>query len=220
MAVAIGALAVPRLIAAFELLPGSAAVALVQNGAMPSAAGLQRAVDAQISALATLPRPETHLDTALLILALIDARSMPAEDAAALRAAARDHLAKALRAAPSQARGWLMTAAIAQADGDRPAAARALAMSFTANPHFPALAVSRWPLALDLGEGLDRSTRERANLEFLSFFRLQPDAALALALRLDRLAELRALAGDDTLDRQKLDRAVERVRYDWAWTTS
>jgi hypothetical protein len=163
-----------------------------------------------------MPRAETHLDTALLTLSLADSAALPPEEEGELQAVARYHVAAALRRSPAQARGWLMAAALDLGTGDRDAAARALTLSFVANPHVPALGAARWPLAMELAGGLDRTTRERANLEFLSFFRRQPDAAIGIALRLDRLAELRALAGQDALDRERLARAVERVRYDWA----
>ncbi len=211
----IAALAAPRLESAFALLPGSAALALVQSGARPGSAGLQRAVSAQTDALALMPRAETHLDLALLTLALADGTGLPAEQETELLAIARYHVEAALRRSPSQARGWLMAAALELAAGERAAAARALTLSFVADPHLPALGASRWPMAMGLAGELDRLTRERANLEFLSFFRRQPDAAVSVALRLDRLAELKALAGQDSLDRQRLGRAIDRVRYDW-----
>ena len=212
----IGALAAPRLLSAFDLLPGSAALALVQSGVRPADAGLQRAVDAQVTALVAMPRADTHLDAALLTLSLADGAGLPPAEADLLLGVARYHVAAALRRSPAQARGWLMAAALELGEGRRDAAARALTLSFAANPHVPALGASRWSMALALGGELDRTTREPANLEFPSLFRRQPDAAVSIALRLDRLAELRALAGQDALDQERLARAVERVRYDWA----
>ena len=216
LALPILVLATPRLISSFHLLPGSAALALVESGARPGDAGLHRAVEAQVAALRAMPRADTHTDTAFLALALVDGVKLPAEQEAALRAVARHHVDAGLRRAPAQLRGWLMVATLDLAAGDPDAAARALTLSFVANPHVPALGVSRWPMAMQLGAKLDRTTRERANLEFLSFFRRQPDAAVSLAVRLDRLAELRALAGDDAVDQERLARAVERIQYDWA----
>lgn len=206
----------PRLRAAFDLLPGSAALALVQAGARPADTGLQRAVDAQIASLAAMPRAQTYLDMALLTLTLADTPLLPPGETVELVAAARSHVTAALHRSPAQARGWLTRAALDLAAGDRRAAAAALELSFVADPHLPALAAARWPMAVDLGNDLDRATRERASLEFLSFARRQPDAAVAIALRIDRLAQLRALASDDMRDRLRIDRAVERIRYDWA----
>jgi hypothetical protein len=98
--------------------------------------------------------------------------------------------------------------------GDRPAAAEALSMSLLTNPHLPLLAPLRWPLALELGAGLSKEERERSNLEFLSFFRFQPETALRIALREDRLAELKALAGDRGEDRERLSGVLERLQFD------
>ena len=216
LALPILVLAAPRLISAFHLLPGSAALALVESGARPSEAGLHRAVEAQVTALRAMPRADTHTDTALLAMALVDGVRLPAGQEAALRAVARHHVEEGLRLAPAQMRAWLMAATLDLAAGQPDAAARALTLSFVANPHVPALGVSRWPMAMELGAKLDRPTRERANLEFLSFFRRQPDAAVSVALRLDRLAELRALTDEDAVDQERLARAVERIQYDWA----
>jgi hypothetical protein len=70
----------------------------------------------------------------------------------------------------------------------------------------------RWPMALKFGKLLDRTTRERANLEFLSYFRDRPQDALRQALRLNRFPELRALVSGSEDDVDRLRRAERRLQ--------
>ena len=58
------ALAVPRLIAGFALLPGGAAVELLEAGALPTEAGIKRAIVAQVESLDALPQPLPHFNVA------------------------------------------------------------------------------------------------------------------------------------------------------------
>jgi len=67
-------------------------------------------------------------------------------------------------------------------------------------------------MALTLGGMLGRTARERSNLEFLSYFRVQPENALRQALRLDRFAELRALVSDAQADIDLLGRTERRLQ--------
>ena len=127
-------------------------------------------------------------------------------------AVARHHLDRSLAMAPGQARAWLMLAGLNLRD-DPAAAAQALTLSFLADPHAPVMATARWPLVFELDARLDRSTREQAHLEFLAYFRRNSDDALRLALRLNRLAELRALASDLPVDAELLQRLRQKMQY-------
>jgi hypothetical protein len=210
---AIAALAGPRLGAALMLLPGEAAVALIESGVRPGEAGLLRAVEAQIEAARIVPRSSPHLNAAYIALALADAAASSRAAQDEYRDVGRHHLERALALGPAQPRGWLMLAGLRLRDGDAAAAAAALQLSFTVDPHLPALGPFRWPLALRLGGLLDRETRQRANLEFLSYFRRDPRTAVRLAIRHDRLTELTALAGDAGRDRDRLTAVMRRLRY-------
>jgi hypothetical protein len=214
LAALIAWLAVPRLVSALFLLPGDAAIDLVEAGIRPSEAGIFRAIEAQGQSLRYLPQADPHLRTAYLALSLAESSSLPAAEESELIEVGKYHLVRALTLSPAQPRGWFMLAGLRLRAGDRPAAAEALSMSLLTNPHLPLLAPLRWPLALELGASLSKEERERSNLEFLSFLRFQPETALRIALREDRLAELKALAGDRGEDRDRLAGVLERLQFD------
>jgi hypothetical protein len=198
-------LAVPRLIASLAVLPGSAAVGLLEAGSLPTEAGIKRAIVAQVDSLDALPQPLPHFNIAYLSAALAEASNLPEPDEEALLAVARHHLERALAMAPGHARAWFMLAGLRHNTGtDREAAARALALSFAADPHLPQLAPLRWPMSLVLEDRLDADARRQADAEFLTFFRTNPGEAARVALRSDRLPELRTLAARSDLDEQRL----------------
>lgn len=207
-------LAVPRLAAALHELPGRAAVDLLESGALPNEAGLLRAIEAQTGSIALLPRAEPHMRVAYMAQTLAESSGVAHNGTDELVAVARYHLARTLSLAPGNSRGWMMLAGTRLRDGDDQGAARALAVSFAADPHAPRLAPFRWPMVLRLGDRLTREARERAHLEFLSFFRSQPETAVRIALRQGRLAELEALARQDGRDADRLDRILQRMRPD------
>lgn len=204
--------AVPRLAAELARMPGAAALDLVEAGARPNDAGLLRAVDAQLNALAVMPQPETHMAVAYLSVALAGSSDQSTAAADQLASVGRAHLERSLTLAPGQPRAWFMLAGLRDRAGDTAGAAAALDLSLLVDPHVPMLAPFRWPMALSLGTLLDRSARERANLEFLSYFRDRPQDALRQALRLNRFAELQALVGDSKVDVDRLDRAERRLQ--------
>jgi hypothetical protein len=205
-------LAVPRLVASFALLPGSAAVELLEAGELPTEAAIKRAIVAQVESLDALPQPLPHFNIAYLSTALAEASSLPEPDEAALLAVARHHLERTLAMAPGHARAWFMPAGLRHNTGtDSEAAARALALSFAANPHVPQLAPFRWPMSLILGDRLSDGVRRQADAEYLTFFRTDPDAAARVALRSERLPELQALATKSDADTQRLAAVLVRI---------
>jgi hypothetical protein len=214
LSIAILSLAVPRFASALCLLPGRAAIELVENGVRPSDAGILRAVDAQAAVLRVMARASPHMDTAYLAQSLAESAGFADADVPGVLAVAR--LVEALSMAPGHARGWLMFAGMRLGDGDEAGAASAIGVSFAADAHLPRLAPFRWPMTHRLGRHLPRSTRERASLELLSSFRAQPKIAVRMALRQDRLAELTALTSERSEDRRHLERVVPRMRPDGA----
>jgi hypothetical protein len=203
---------VPRLVASFALLPGSAAVQLLEAGKLPTEAGIKQAIVAQIASLDVLPQPSPHFNIAYLATALAEASDLPERDEAALLAVARHHLERALAMAPGHPRAWFMLAGLRHNTGsDAEGAARALALSFAANPHVPLLAPFRWPMSLILGDRLPDGVRRQADAEYLTFFRTNPDAAARAALRSERLPELRALAIKSDVDAQRLAAVLRRI---------
>lgn len=211
-------LAVPRMVFALRLLPGEDALDLLRSGTRPSDAGLIRAIDAQHAALATMSRADVRMDVAYLAQALAESPDTNEGDRAQLLALANGELRQSLALAPGNPRGWMMLAGARLNAGDRDGAAQALTVSFAADPHIPLLAPFRWALALAVGKQLSRETRERANLEFLAYFRLAPEMAVRQALRRERLAALTALAGDSGEDRDRLAAILKRMRYGGAGT--
>jgi hypothetical protein len=204
--------AVPRLSAEFARMPGAAALDLVEAGARPSDAGLLRAADAQLAALAALSQPESHMAIAYLSIALAGSDDQSLKSTDELISVGRGHLERSLALAPGQPRAWFMLAGLRQRAGDDEGAAAALDLSLRADPHAPMLAPFRWPLAVSLGALLERTAREQANLEFLSYFRSRPQDALRRALRLNRFAELRALVGESKADVDLLGRAERQLQ--------
>jgi hypothetical protein len=80
LAALIAWLAVPRLVSALFLLPGDAAIDLVEAGIRPSEAGIFRAIEAQGQSLRYLPQADPHLRTAYLALSLAESSSLPAAE--------------------------------------------------------------------------------------------------------------------------------------------
>ena len=205
-------LAVPRLTASIALLPGEAALALIEANDAPTRSGSLRAFSAQEAALDILADPRPHLNEGLIALSMVEAGAAEADDQDALLKVAEFHLGRSLAMAPGQARAWMMLAATRLRLGNADGAAKALSLSFQADPHAPILATARWPLTFVLDDQLDRDTRQWAHLEFLAFFRAQPEPATRMALRLGRIDELRALAADSDVDAQRLDRILQQMQ--------
>lgn len=218
LAVVLLSLAVPRVVLALRLLPGEDALDLLRAGTRPSDAGLIRAIDAQHAALATMSSADVHMDVAYLAQALAESSGTSQDDSAQLVMLANRELRQSLALAPGNPRGWMMLAGARLNAGDNEGAAAALTVSFSADPHVPLLAPFRWAMALAVGKQLSRETREQANLEFLSYFRLAPESAVRQALRRDQLAALSALADDRGEDRERLERILNRMRYGGAGT--
>ncbi|MGD9511858.1 MAG: tetratricopeptide repeat protein, partial [Geminicoccaceae bacterium] len=185
---------------------------LVEAGIRPNDAGLLRAVDAQLAALAVLAQPESHMALAYLSVALAGSIDQSPSSADELLSVGQAHLRQSLALAPGQPRAWFMLAGLYERSGDLPSAADALDLSLRADPHAPMFAPFRWPMALKFGKLLDRTARERANLEFLSYFRDRPQDALRQALRLNRFPELRALVSGSEDDVDRLRRAERRLQ--------
>ena len=106
----------------------------------------------------------------------------------------------------------MMLATVRLREGDPEQAASALSLSFLADPHAPFLASARWPLTFLVQDRLDRDTRQWANLEYVAFFRSQPEPATRLALRQGRIDELRALVLDSEMDTARLTRVLRQMQ--------
>lgn len=197
-------LGAPRLSAAIALSSGNAALALIETNTPPTRAGSLRVISAQEAALDILPSSVPHLNVALIALSMFETGSGSADDDAMLLQVAQYHLERSLALAPGQARAWMMLATVRLRQGNLEEAASALALSFQADPHAPFLATARWPLTFLVQDRLDRETRQWAALEYLAYFRSQPEPAARLALRQGRIDELRALVLDSEMDTARL----------------
>lgn len=205
-------LAIPRLATAIALLPGNGALALIEQGSPLTRAGSLRAVSAQETALDILPGSAPHLNVALIALSMFETGGGSSDEDAMLLEVARHHLDRSLALAPGQARAWMMLATVRLREGDPVQAAGALSLSFLADPHAPFLASARWPLTYLVQDRLDRDTRQWANLEYVAFFRSQPEPATRLALRQGRIDELRALVLDSEMDTARLTRVLRQMQ--------
>jgi hypothetical protein len=207
-------LAIPRLLANVALLPGAGSLELIESGANPTEAGMLRAINAQMASLEVLQQPMPHFNVAQVAISTIGLEGLGESDQQDENLLiARHHLERTLAMAPAQSRAWLMLAGVHIGEGEIALAARALTLSFRANPHFPVVAPVRWPMIFVVDRLLDRETREQAHLEFLAFFRLHPAAATRIALRIGRLAELQALASDEGSDAEMLESVVSSMNH-------
>jgi len=83
-------LAVPRLTASIALLPGEAALALIEANDAPTRTGSLRAVSAQEAALSIMPDPRPHLNEGLIALSMVEAGAAETDDQT-MRAASLTH---------------------------------------------------------------------------------------------------------------------------------
>lgn len=207
---------VPHLVAALAGLAGEPALALIQAGERPTAAGIERIVDGRTTALAWAPDGRAEIEIGAVLLAMAG----PADAAPQ----SRQHLARqylegaaarlqaGLAQAPADAQAWHLLATAFLALDRRAEAARALAMSFRADPHTVQFGSARILLGVRLWDGLDRGLQAAVLRELRTSFRLDPAEAMRIAIRAGSLPILRQALAGDVQDAQALEIILEDHR--------
>ena len=201
--------AVPRLVAAFHLLPGDPGMALLESGQLPSPQAYQRIVASRRAAAAWSAAPSTLTDLGVASLSLAQASS---EGRAILLDLAERQLQAGLAGAPLDPHAWTYLAFIHTATGDRQRAAQALHLALRTGPYEPDLALPRAALGLTNWPWLDPDTRTRLGAEFAHALRLAPDRFTADVLDSGRSLEVRAALAAAPPEQRELDRRLDELR--------
>jgi hypothetical protein len=200
------ALAAPRLIAAFCLLPGDPGMALLDSGRLPSSAAYERILASRRAAARWLAAPATLIDLGVTSLSL-------AQASVGRRAILLDQAERQLRAglagAPADAHAWTYLAFIHTATGDHERAARALDLALRTGPYEPQLALPRSALGLTNWPWLDHRTAAELGMEFAHALRLEPNRFVADVLDSGRATEVRAALAVAPAGRRAFDHQLE-----------
>lgn len=187
------ALAVPRLVAAFYLLPGDPGMALLDSGQLPSPAAFERLIASRRAAAVWVAAPSTLIDLGVATMSL--AQVTPDRRPTLLHQAER-YLGAGLAVAPADPHAWTYLTFIHTATGDHERAARALDLALRTGPYQPELVLPRAALGLTNWPWLDQRTAAQLGVEFAHALRLAPDHFVADVLNSRRSADVRAaLAG-------------------------
>jgi tetratricopeptide (TPR) repeat protein len=199
------ALAVPRLVAAFYLLPGDPGMALLDSGQLPSPAAYERIIVSRRAAASWLPASSTLVDLGVASLSLAQ---VSVGRRARLLAQAERQLRAGLAGAPADPHAWTYLAFIHTATGDHERAARALDLALRIGPYQPELALPRAALGLTNWPWLGRGTVARLGAELAHALRLAPDRFVADVVDSGRKAEVRAALAVTPAARQAFERGL------------
>jgi hypothetical protein len=199
--------AVPRLVAAFHLLPGDPGMALLNSGQLPSPQAYARIVASRRAAASWLRAPSTLTDLGIAALSLAQASS---EGRMPLLDLAERQLEAGLAGAPLDPHAWTYLAFIHTAMGDHGRAAQALHLALRTGPYQPELALPRSALGLTNWPWLDPAARARFGPEFAHAMRLAPDRFTADVLASGRSAEVRAALAP--AERRAFERQIGELR--------
>jgi tetratricopeptide (TPR) repeat protein len=201
--------AVPRLVAAFLLLPGDPGMALLESGQLPSPQAYQRIVASRRAAASWLPAPSTLTDLGVASLSLAQAST---GSQAMLLDHAERQLQAGLAGAPLDPHAWTYLAFVHTATGDHERAALALDLALRTGPYQPELALPRAALGLTNWPWLDADARARLGVEFAHAMRLAPDRFVADVLDSGRSAEARGALLVAPAEQRAFDRRLDELR--------
>lgn len=206
-AVLIGA--VPRLVAAFHLLPGDPGMALLNAGQLPSPQAYERIIASRQAAAAWLAAPATLTDLGVAALSLAQAST---EGGPVLLDLAERQLQAAVTGAPIHPHAWTYLAYVHTATGDHERAARALDLALRTAPYEPDLTLPRAALGLTNWPWLAADARARFGAEFVHALRLAPDRFVADVLHSGRRLEVRAALAAAPAELRKLERRLDELQ--------
>jgi hypothetical protein len=201
--------AVPRLVAAFHLLPGDPGMALLNSGQLPSPQAYARIVASRRAAAWWLPTPSTLTDLGVAALSLAQASS---EGRAPLLDLAERQLEAGLAGAPLDPHAWTYLAFVHTATGDHERAAQALHLALRTGPFQPELTLPRAALGLTNWPWLDPAARALFGAEFAHAMRLAPNRFMADVLASGRSTEVREALAAAPAERRAFGRQLEELR--------
>jgi tetratricopeptide (TPR) repeat protein len=201
--------AVPRLVAAFHLLPGDPGMALLNSGQLPSPQAYERIVASRRAAAVWLAAPATLTDLGVAALSLAQASI---EGRPVLLDLAERQLQAALAGAPINPHAWTYLAFVHTATGDHERAAQALDLALRTGPYEPNLTLPRAALGLTNWPWLAPDARARLGAEFGHALRLAPDRFVADVLDSGRSLDVRAALAAVPVEQRELERRLDELR--------
>ena len=184
-------LAVPRLIAAFIVLPTAPILQDVRDGKPVSREDLERLSVSQIRAAGYVDWGQLWTDAALADVTASLLPSIPIEEKLQLLNRADDSLRKGLSLAPANTFGWARFAYVRFVLGDRKQAADAIEMSILTGRYEPRLAPSRLDLAFLVWQSFSEDARDLLAEQVRWQWKKQPDDLLRSAIRRNMAAIVR-----------------------------
>jgi tetratricopeptide (TPR) repeat protein len=200
---------VPRLVAAFHLLPGDPGMALLNSSQLPSPQAYERIVASRRAAASWLPAPSTLTDLGVASLSLAQAST---GRRAMLLDQAERQLQAGLAGAPLDPHAWTYLAFVHTATGDHERAALALHLALRTGPYQPELALPRAALGLTNWPWLDPDARTRLGVEFAHAMRRAPDRFVADVVDSGRSAQARAALVVAPAEQRAFDRRLDELR--------
>lgn len=206
LAVALLALAVPRLVAAITLLPSAHALDRLQSMRPVPTYNIERLIRSQRRALVWQPSGRTWTDLGLAQLLL--AERSPDDDARAMARFEDAHraLVEGLSTAPANPFAWSRLAyAEAVLDGWTPQAIASLRMAFITGPFEPRLLWPRLRLSLSAWPVIPLEDQEMVLQQLRQGWEADPEAFAALVTRMDRVDIAKLALANSAADLRDLE---------------
>jgi hypothetical protein len=201
-------LAVPRLWAGLNMVPGNAAVRMAGRTIAVAPEGLERARSSREAARARIDSGRLDSEQGAVALAMAEAATDDVERRAHLRAA-HDALVQGLARKPADPFAWLHLAYLGVLETTAPASAdRALRLSIETGPAERNLLLHRAAYALLLWRHLSEATRQQMAGQFALALRIEPQAFARLIAALQAEHVVRFSLLDDAEASAALDDAL------------
>lgn len=212
---ALVALGIPRTVGAWIGLPATPVIRQLLQGANPSPAELQEAIDVQRRSTAWDPAPRRLTDLAYLELSLAQ-RSL-GEARARLLADAEAHVSEGLLRNPAEPFAWIRLALLRHMRGAEPRdIVVALMQSVDMGPNTNPIWLLRAQLLLTYSEALNEDERHRLGSQLRTIWTATPRShqelrkpLLTLAWLLGKLEVLEAALSDDPETRAQFEAAAK-----------
>jgi tetratricopeptide (TPR) repeat protein len=181
LAVALLVLAIPRLGASLDKLPGNPGIDLLSQGELLSQDTLKRVSDSRQAARRWLDEPSTDYDLGLAAYGASRLASDPSGRTTLLREAMTDFRAS-LRKWPANPYAWTYLALVHTDLGDATNAVAMLEASYDFGPFMPENAIMRSYVAIATWASLDEFARLLARDDFVQAMTRQPTAFVQLVV--------------------------------------
>lgn len=190
---------------AWQLWPGDVAAELARGGAVLSEGGMARLLSTRRAVIEEGYNGTAHGDIAVLLTSIVMSGRNGNAPADQVLARARGHAVAALRGSPADGAMWQVLAAIDLYGQQREAGAKALEMSYRADPHSGVMAVARVTNGLTVWDKLSPDTQERVRVELREAFRSNREYTIQVAMKTGRLDDLRASLSTDAAAARRLE---------------